>query len=72
MQVRKGELAILSQASRWVVQLLGRLEEGDDDEDDGEADSGTEADSGSEPEAQPEVNLQPGTDRSAKRARTSL
>ena len=72
MQVRKGELAILSQASRWVVQLLGRLEEGDDDEDDGAADSGTEADSGSEPEEQPAVNLQPGTDRGAKRARTSL
>jgi hypothetical protein len=54
------------------VQLLGRLEEGEDDEDDGEADGGTEADSGSEPEEQAEVNLQPGTARSAKRARTSL
>ena len=70
--MRKGELAILSQASRWVVQLLGRLEEGEDDEDDGEADSGTGADSGSEPEEQPEVSLQPGTGRNAKRARTSL
>jgi hypothetical protein len=51
------------------VQLLGRLEEGEDDEDDGESDSEAEGDSGSEPEEQADVHQQPGTARSAKRAR---
>lgn len=69
-QVRKGELAILSQASRWVVQLLGRLEEGEDD--DGEDDSGEEGDSGLEHEEYADAELQAGIDRGAKRARTGF
>lgn len=66
--MRKGELTILSQASRWVVQLLGKVEEADDD-DDGEDNSGAEGDSGSEYEADEEPPPL-STDRSAKRPRT--
>lgn len=68
-QVRKGELAILSQASRWVVRLLNTLEE----EDDGDPEdiSGAEGGSSSDYDGEgSDEEQQPAMDRSAKRART--
>lgn len=78
-QVRRGELAILSRASRWVVQLLGRLDDGGSDDSGGSGgDGGGSADgeydeedlSGSEEGAEgAEVEQDPGLLRGAKRAR---
>ncbi len=75
VQVRRGELAILSRASQLVLRLLGRLDHGSSDGDD----SGTDGDGGASGEYEEEdlsasdgeglSDDDPGALRGAKRAR---